>query len=167
MSANQITIQDAGILGGGGAITATDPVVLDAGALLQPGSAVNVGTLNITGDLTLADGSQFNFDLDTVEDSDKVELTGTLTLNDQEFADFTFDTLGGFGAGEYILFEAAGISGTGLGSSLTGDIDGLSSTLSIDGTDVILTVVPEPNTAALLVSGLLTLLLFARRRRKG
>ena len=63
-----------------------------------------------------------------------------------------------------MLIDAGSVSGL-LGASPTGTIDGLSATLSVSGSDLVLTVVPEPGTLALLAAGLLGLLAYAWRKR--
>jgi hypothetical protein len=86
---------------------------------------------------------------------------GTGILN---FDDFTFSTTGNFAAGAYKLFGgASSLTGT-LGSSLTGTVGGLDSTISILNNEVILTAVPEPSTWALLAFSLTTVVVLRRRR---
>jgi hypothetical protein len=82
--------------------------------------------------------------------SDKISMSfSTLYLNGQDFSDFNFTALSGFGNGTYTLIDAGTISGS-LGSYLTGNIGAYSATLSTSGSDIVLTVVPEPGTWVLL-----------------
>jgi hypothetical protein len=88
--------------------------------------------------------------------------TGVLNLND-----FVFSDAGGFAPGTYVLFDGvAPITGT-LGTNLTGAVLGFSATLGFaDGrNDLALTVVPEPASAAFLLSGMSVLAGVRRFRR--
>ncbi len=78
--------------------------------------------------------------------------SGALTLTGQQFSDFNFTPLAGFGPGDYTLIDAASING-GLGANVTGAVDGLPATLAVQGNNVVLHVVPEPSTLALLLAG--------------
>lgn len=151
--ASGATFGGAGTIGG--ATTAASGSFLSAGSdASTAGTITFASTLNISG-LAAGTGGLL-FDLAGVGTSDKIVLTsatasalniGSGVLN---FNDFTFNTLGGFGAGVYTLIDAnSSIAGT-LGSNLTGTIGGLSSELSISGNDLILTVtsIPEPSTYA-------------------
>jgi len=81
--------------------------------------------------------------------------------------DFSFSTLAGFtGVGTYTLFDTNTAIVGSLGSSLSGSIGGNTGTLSIlGGQDLILTVVPEPQTSILLGVGIFGMLHMLRRRR--
>ena len=100
--------------------------------------------------------------------TDVVSLTNTtfsIGSNVLEFGDFSFSAISGFGPGIYTLFDGSSPIVGSLGSNVTGSVGGLSSTLSTanGNQDIILTVVPEPSTLAILGLGSLAL---ARRRRK-
>jgi hypothetical protein len=151
-----------GTLSGNGTISGTGGLTLSAGGILSPGEG-GTGTLTEANNLSLTSGSQFVFDLATIGSSDLVATFGTLTLGGQQFSDFTFNALAGFGPGTYTLFDNTALSGS-LGASLTGTVNGLGATLSISGSDVVLSVVPEPS-AALSVIGGCAMLLGLRRRR--
>lgn len=160
-----------GVLGGSGSITAAS-LSLAAGAKLAPGGdgiASNDFTFSLSGgmDLSAASTGAFLFDLAGVSASDRITITtGTLNVGTLDFADFAFGALGGFGQGEYVLFDAASAIQGSIGAA-SGTINGLTATLSIDNVNnnVLLTVVPEPGTTALMTAGLLGWIVFGIRRR--
>lgn len=173
-----------GLLGGSGTITTDGDagVTVGAGGALSAGAegsvgllTMNLGTgsLDISGALTGDSGSLF-FQLGAVGASDKVALgTGTfLTIGTGalNFGDFVFSTDSGFGQGVYTLFEStSAINGTLSSDHLTGIVGGQEATLSmsLDGQSILLTVIPEPSIAGLLLGGLLVCVLVRRRRCVG
>ncbi|HWL53566.1 MAG TPA: hypothetical protein VNQ90_14105 [Chthoniobacteraceae bacterium] len=85
-----------------------------------------------------------------------------------EFGDFDFNALAGFGAGSYTLISLVdGDIIGGLGPEITGEINGLSATLSLDPAGIRLTVIPEPGMVPLALAGGLMLLCWCRLRRSG
>lgn len=154
-----------GTLGGSGSIDGA--VTVDALSTLAPGADGGVGILTLGNTLSLADGASMKFDLDTVSDSDMVSMTSSaLSLNGQEFSDFTFMALSGFGIGDYTLIDAGSVTGS-LGANVSGSIGGYTSTLHISGSDLMLNVaIPEPGTLVLTILGLLGLIAYAWRKRK-
>lgn len=154
-------VNNGGTLGGSGTITGN--VQVDSGGNLAPGSSI--GTLTVAGDVSLSDGALFTFELGAVAASDKVSMTADeLILDNQEFSDFTFLTGGGFGAGNYVLFDAGTISGA-LGASVSGVLGGFNSTLAVVDDDLVLTVtaIPEPTSAILLIGGVFGAWLMRRK----
>ncbi|MEI8376217.1 MAG: autotransporter-associated beta strand repeat-containing protein [Planctomycetota bacterium] len=142
-------------------------LTVDSGAHLSPGNSLP-GALQLSGNLSLASSAVMDFELDTPGTSDKVLMPlGTLILSDQQFSDFKFSTLdgGGFGRGEYTLIDAGLVIGK-LGSNLSGKIGDWSALIEVRNNDLVLSVVPEPSTLALLVAGLVVGF-GAWRRRKG
>lgn len=167
------TVANTGKLGGTGSITAASLTVSAGGKLSAGGDGVlgHNFTLSLAGGMDLSAASNntgaYIFDLGSTGTSDMITLTtGVLNVGTLDFADFSFNTVAGFGAGTYVLFDAASaITGT-IGTAI-GTVGGLSATLSIDGAtnNVLLTVVPEPNTIALLAAGV-GVIGFARRVRR-
>jgi hypothetical protein len=106
-----------------------------------------------------ADGGHYR---GTPANSDLISMTSsTLYLNGQDFSDFAFTSLTGFGVGTYTLIEAGTVSGSLSSSNLSGLIgDDYRGTLSVVGGDLVLTttLVPEPGTLALLLAASIGLL---------
>jgi fibronectin-binding autotransporter adhesin len=164
-----VTVAAAGTLGGGGTITGATAL----NGILTPGEdgiadELTFGSsLDVSG-ITSGIGA-LKFDLGTT--SDMVTLTsGVLAIGNGllEWDDFSFTALAGFAPGTYILFSTdQAISGS-LGANLSGTIGSFEGTLSLslDGTDVVLTVVPEPAASALIGAGLMTALFLRRRQRQ-
>jgi autotransporter-associated beta strand protein len=177
-------VNSGGTLGGGGTINTTTTnsgVTVAAGGKLSPGATVGTltmnlatgGVLNLTGAVTAANTKSLIFRLDEVGSSDMLDVdnagttsavnigTGVLEFNDFAFTftdNLTFDTT-------YTLIDSnAAILGT-LGANLSGNFGAhYTGTLSFadGGNDLVLSVVPEPGSLAVLTLGALALL---RRRR--
>jgi len=146
-----------GTLGGTGSLRSVTAAV---GGQIAPGNPL--GTLSISGTLTLSGGAALDYELDSPSTSSKISC-GYLALGDQQFSDFHFTWSPNFGPGNYDLIHFGSSSGT---LSVSGMIDNLPATLGIQGKDVVLTVVPEPSTFALLDVGAISLIAYAWRRRK-
>jgi len=164
-------------LAGAGTVTApSSGIVLAATGTLSPGGTTiapgdQAGTLIVAGNLTLSSGAKFVFDLGAT--SDRVSMaSSTLTLNGQQFSDFTFHApAGGYVNGAtYVLFDAGAFGGALNGdlASLSGSLDtGVTGILSLDNVnhDLVMTVsIPEPATLGLLGISAAALLSMRRRR---
>ncbi len=150
------------MLGGSGSLTS---VTVTSGGSLSPGAAP--GALNVSGSLSLLSGAKMDYALDTPTDSDEVYMpSGPLVLSGQQFADFNFTPLGGFGPGTYTLIDTNSVPIGSLSTSNSGTIDGLPANIAVQGDDVVLNVVPEPSTLGLLGVGAIGLLGWGWRRRR-
>ena len=136
---------------------------------IAPGDGLgSIGTLTLNGNLMLNSGAAVDFELATPSTSDLISMSSfLLTLNGQQFPDFNFAPLAGFGPGMYLLIDAGSINGT-LGAHTNGLIDGFNAVLGVQGNDLILnvTAVPEPSTLVLLGMGAISLLAYVWQRWK-
>ena len=71
------------------------------------------------GSLTIAAGGKLAFDLAAISASDKIVAAGALVLNGLSLSDCTFTALAGLSVGNYVLVDAASVSGS-LGSEFEG-----------------------------------------------
>jgi autotransporter-associated beta strand protein len=159
-----VTVNGGGILGGTGNVTS---VTVNLGGILSPGDAP--GILQLSGSLVLAAGAVMDYELDTPDTSDEVSMPGgLLSLNNQQFTDFNFTWTPNFGLGTYDLINFGSSSGS-LGAVTSGSIDGYPAAIAVSGNNLMLTVVPEPSTAALFaasVAGAIGLAGYRFRKRK-
>ncbi len=128
--------------GGGGSVAGDVTIAgADGGTpgTLAPGPAATPGTLTLANrNLILEPGAKLAMRLGTT--SDRVNGVATLVLNGQQWNDFAFSVLTGFGPGTYVLVAANAVSGT-LGTATSGTLGGLPATLGIDGNnDLVLTI---------------------------
>ena len=144
---NSAVSVSGGTLGGSGNLGS---ITVNPGGTLAPGDSQ--GLLHLSGNLTLLSGAAMDYELDAVATDDEVSMSsGLLSLNNQQFTDFNFTPLAGFGTGNYTLIVAGSVSGN-LASN-GGMVGGYPATLAVQGNDLVLNVVPEPLTVALLGAG--------------
>ena len=167
-----ITTQNLGILKGNSTGARLGAVIAGANGLVDPGTLVDsTGTLSI-GNFTVQATGGLNLDLGgtTAGSFDSLNVTGTVTLSGTLITALTGGYIpSGMDALTVILNDGTGdaVSGTftGLPEGSAVGATGLYITyVGGDGNDVVLTTVPEPTSAVLMLSGLG--LLGARRRRR-
>ena len=163
----------------GGSGTVIGNTALTAGAKLAPGVA-GAGTLTFEGDLDLTlavtpgNSGALEFELGSLGNSDKVAFAAdglTIGTGVLGFGDFTFTGIAGLVEGTYTLFDSnTPITGTLDATNLNGSFNGgaFLGTLGLadNGNDIVLTVVPEPGSATLLLAGLSSVLGLRRFRRR-
>lgn len=179
-TAGAYSVTGTGILGGLGTITTASNagITIAAGGKLAPGTSpgtltanLGSGTADIIGAITAANSQSMLFDLDTPATSDRLLLSNalsTLAIGSGllEFDDFVFTSTGLFGPGTYTLFDTANtISGT-LGANLSGTVGGYAATIEFRNgdQDIVLNVVPEPGTFAMLLFGGVMMWFLGRKR---
>jgi hypothetical protein len=91
--------------------------------------------------------------------------SSTLVMNGLQFSDFSFMPQDGFGPGTYTLIAASSIRGS-LGDNVSGNVNGFDASISTDGGNLLLTVVPEPASFVLLGIGAAGLLGYSWQRRQ-
>jgi hypothetical protein len=129
-----LTIPDGFELGGIGTVAESATI----NGILSPG--LSAGTLAFNNDLTLGSSVQARYELGLPAASDQITVGANLNLNNLVWSNFVFTALGGFASGNYLLVNAAGVSGS-LGLETTGTVDGLSAALTLDiNNDLVLTV---------------------------
>jgi len=157
---------DVTVVGGrlGGSTTVLGNL-LNMGGIIGPGEGNGFGTLNVLGSFAQLSGGLLDFDLG-LGGADLLDLAGMALFGgglDVSFVD------GLFNIGSYTLIAAHNYSGRFDTLTVAGLASGLTANLlySADGVQINVVAVPEPETYAMLVAGLLAVGWVARRRRTG
>lgn len=183
-----VSVSADATLGGTGTILpgSGGSVSVAAGGIVAPGAS-SIGTLTIdakdssAGALSLMSGASFTMELNTGVLSDRVAITHATTGsvvfagNVINFSDLSGGSLVN---GNYRLFSAdtsdafSGLTTDGNGFILSGLSIGSglgaygAAVLQVQGGDIVLTNIPEPGSAAMLVAGLASLVGLQRFRRR-
>ncbi len=141
-----VTVNAGGTLGGGGTIVR--PVVVKAGGRLAPGN-LEIGTLTVTGNLTLEQGAIYQMETDGTL-ADKVVVSGTLSLPAVATVEVEAGQLEL--AGNFVLIEAGGTTGASdlSGWTVTRDGEPTGYEMVIDGNNLVL-VVPPPKGTVIMI----------------
>lgn len=132
---SNVTVNSGGTLGGSGTVGNT---TIAAGGVLAPGNSI--GTLSVAGNLSFAAGSIYRVEVDAAGNNDRINVTGTATINGG-----TVDVQAAAGTyvvnARYTLLNAAGVTGRfdGVSGNLT-ELVFLTPTLGYDAKNVFLTL---------------------------
>lgn len=151
-------------LGGTGTVNG----VLNVTGSIAPGNSIgilNAGTTTWVGAATAGTATDWAYELGLGNTSDLLNISGDFNKDITAGTVFRFDFLNSNVEGTFKLvdwsvsstFDAGDFSATNLG-------DGMSGTFAVNGTQLEITVIPEPST--LMLMGLTGLALFAGLRRK-
>jgi outer membrane autotransporter protein len=136
-----VTVNNGGTLGGSGTVGST---TIAAGGVLAPGNSI--GTLTVNGNVTFAAGSIYRVEVDPAGNNDRVNATGTATINGG-----MVDVQAGAGtyaaSTQYTILNAAG-GRTGNFAGVTSNLAFLTPTLGYDANNVFLTLARNGNTFA-------------------
>jgi fibronectin-binding autotransporter adhesin len=164
ISGSTTNVNSGGTLGGTGSVAG---ITLNAGGAIEAGSTSDdlaATALTWNGETSGA-FAQMKFELSAVDNtSDKLTLSGALTKGTGSTFLFDFQN-GGAASGSYTLLSFASQNGFSAGDfSYTNLAPGLSGTFNLQSNALVLSVVPEPKSAALLLGGIAVLGLRHRRR---
>jgi len=128
-----VTVNSGGTLGGSGTLGNT---TIASGGILAPGNSI--GTLTVNGNLSFAAGSIYRVEVDATGANDRINATGTATLNGG-----TVDLRAGAGiyqaSTKYTILNAAG-GRTGTFVGVNSNLAFLTPTLGYDANNVFLTL---------------------------
>ncbi len=163
INAGSYTLASGSVLSGAGSVVAGSKTLVVEGTL-APGNSI--GTLTIDGGtLDISSVESLVFELGATSDSIVLQNGAGLDIGILNFGDFDFLTLAGFSDGEYTLITGWDTLTGSLGQT-EGMVDGYDAWLSLDGNSLMLTVVPEPGTMALLFGATAALVGFYSRNRR-
>ena len=131
--ASGVTVNSGGALGGTGTIGG---LTIGSGGTLAPGNSI--GTLNVAGNFVQAAGSTYTVEVNAAGQSDKVNVSGTATINGGTVAVQAQSGSYAPNTTYTILTAAGGRSGTY--STVTSNFAFLSPSLSYDANNVFLTL---------------------------
>jgi outer membrane autotransporter protein len=139
LSTAAVTVNNGGTLGGNGTVGST---TIASGGVLAPGNSI--GTLTVNGNVTFAAGSIYRVEVDAAGANDRINATGTATLNGG-----TVDVQAGAGTyaanTQYTILNAAG-GRTGNFAGVTSNLAFLIPTLGYDANNVFLTLARNDTT---------------------
>jgi len=162
LGTGSVTVGSGGTLGGTGSISGTTVV---SGAI-APG-ATGIESLDVTNDVTWNAGASWKFELGSGNSSDRLNVTGVgsdFLKGTGSGWSFDFQNTGVFGD-TYTLVDWDGSTTFAFGDfSYSNLASGLTGSFAINGTQLDFTVVPEPSTWVLVGVGLISMVVFRRRR---
>lgn len=142
LATGNVNVNADATLGGSGTLGGS--VTVAAAANLAPGASA--GTLGIGGDLDIAapaaGAGTLNFGLGPIAASDKITVTGTLSIGTDALglSDFNFTNLGGLQNGNYTLISSGTLSGTLDPADVNGTLGSATIQLQTSGNNIILAV---------------------------
>jgi len=159
-----MNVSSGAVLGGSGTINSTANIT----GSLRPGNSIgtiNANTTTWVGAASAGADTDWVFELGAGNTADLLNITGDFTKDDSLGTVFRFDLAGSTELGTFKLvdwsgtttFVATDFAYTNLGAGNTG-------TFAFNGSQLELTIVPEPATWTLLALGLTTAVVFRRRR---
>ncbi|MFK0333501.1 autotransporter domain-containing protein [Rhizobium sp. NPDC090275] len=123
-----VDVDDGGLLSGNGTVGG---ILVNAGGILAPGPGI--ATLGVNGDVTFATGSTYQVDIATSDLSDRVDATGTVSIQGGTLA--VKAATGNYAtATSYTILTGGSITGTF--DTVTSDFAFLSPTLIYDATTI-------------------------------